>query len=200
MSQFETAYPDGSTPLDPNEMDGLIPDYITTQGELNQLERDNILEAATWARGKKHREILTATFVFSLHRRMLGRVWTRAGTQRTSNKNIGVFKEEIGSSLGALLGDARYWIDHNTYGWDELAARFHHRLVSIHPFVNGNGRHARLLTDILLTSGHQEPFTWGQTTMSDRLDAEGPLRQTYISALKAADAGDYAPLIRFVRT
>ncbi len=200
MSPVEIAYPDGSTPLDPNEVDGLIPDYITTQGELNQLEHENILEATAWATSKNHSEILTATFILLLHKRMLGRVWRWAGTQRQSNKNIGVFKEEIASSIGALLGDAKYWIEHGTYDGDELAARFHHRLVSIHPFVNGNGRHARLMTDILLGSVNQEPFTWGLSQSGQDIDTEGILRQTYISALRAADAGDYGPLIRFVRT
>ena len=94
----------------------------------------------------------------------------------------------------------RYWIENKTYGWDEIGARFHHRLVSTHAFVNGNGRHARMMTDILLSSAGQEAFSWGLKTPNEALDVEGPLREQYISALKTADQGDYDALLRFVRS
>ena len=200
MSPFPIDYPPGATPLDPNEVDGLIPDYITTQAELNALERENILEAINWAHGRQHSDVLNATFALDLHKRMLNRVWEWAGTQRTSDKNIGVFKEQISTELAKLFGDAQYWIENNTYSWDEIGARFHHRFVSIHVFVNGNGRHARILTDILLTSNGQEPFSWGMKTSEGALEVEGALRQEYISALKKADQGDYDALVRFVRS
>jgi len=199
MSQFPIHYPSGATPLDPDEMDGLIPDYITTQGELNALERENILEASNWAHGRRHSDILHATFVFDLHKRMFNRVWKWAGTQRKSNKTIGVSKEHISSELAQLLGDVKYWIEHSTYRWDEIATRFHHRLVSIHAFVNGNGRHARVMTEILLESNEQKVFSWGMNTSAEALEVEGALRQEYISALKKADQGDYDALLRFVR-
>lgn len=200
MSPFPLDYPDGATPLDPNEVEGLIPDYITTQGELNSLERENILEASNWAHGRQHADILNATFALDLHKRMFSRVWGWAGAQRTSNKNLGVSWEQISTELAQLFGDAKYWIENNTDGWDVIGARFHHRLVSIHAFVNGNGRHARIMTDILLSSGRQEAFSWGMRTFGGALEVEGALRQEYISALKKADLGDYDGLLRFVRS
>ena len=200
MSQFIIDYPSGATPLDPNELDGLIPDYITTQGELNALERQNILEATSWVSGRQHSDVLNSTFAFDLHRRMLNRVWKWAGRQRTSNKTIGVFKEHISTELAKLFGDVKYWIDNKTYAWDEIGARFHHRLVSIHIFVNGNGRHARIMTDTLLMTNGQEPFSWGIKKSKGALEVEGTLRREYISALKKADQLDYGDLLRFVRS
>ena len=200
MSPFPVDYPPGATPLDPNEADGLIPDYVTTQAELNALERENIMEATNWAESRRHSAIFTVAFTLDLHKRMLNRVWRWAGKQRTSNKNLGVFKENISTELANLLADAKYWIENKTYGWDEIGARFHHRLVSIHVFVNGNGRHARLMTNILLSSSGQEPFSWGMKTHTGALEAQGASRDEYISALKGADQGDYAALIRFVRS
>jgi Fic-DOC domain mobile mystery protein B len=188
VSPFTIDYPPGATPLNPNEAEGLIPDYITTQGELNTLERENIIEATTWAESRQHSDILTATFTLDVHRRMLNRVWKWAGKLRRSNKNIGV------------LADTKYWIENETYGWDEIGARFHHRLVSIHVFVNGNGRHARIMTNILLSSHRKEPFSWGMRTHTGALEVGGALRDEYISALKRADQGDYDALIRFVRS
>lgn len=200
MSEFEIVYPPGATPLDPNELDGLLPDYITTQYELNTLERDNILEAVDWAHGRKHSDILNVTFAFDLHKRMLRRVWKWAGQPRKSNKNIGVAKEQISGELALLFGDTKYWIEHQAYTWDEIATRFHHRLVAIHAFVNGNGRHARLMTDVLLTSAGQQPFSWGMKTLQGDLEVESVLRKEYIAALQEADQHDYSKLLRFVRS
>ena len=200
MSPFPIDYPPGATPLDPNEAEGLIPDYITTQGELNTLERENITEAGNWAESRQHSDILTATFTLDVHRRMLNRVWKWAGKLRKSNKNIGVFTEDISTELARLLDDTKYWIEYETFGWDEIGARFHHRLVSIHVFVNGNGRHARLMTNILLSSNGQGPFSWGMRTHTGVLEVGGALRDEYISALKRADQHDYDALIRFARS
>jgi len=200
VSPFPIDYPPGATPLDPNEAEGLIPDYITTQGELNTLERENITEATNWAEGRQHSDILTATFTLNVHRRMLNRVWKWAGKLRRSNKNIGVLKENISTELASLLADTRYWIENDTYGWDEIGARFHHRLVSIHVFVNGNGRHARIMTNILLSSNRQAPFSWGMRTHTGALEVGGALRDEYMAALKRADQGDYEALMRFVRS
>lgn len=199
MSPVEIKYPAGATPLDPDEAAGLIPNYITTQGELNALEKDNILRAFTWAKGNPTKDILNASFVLALHRRMFENVWKWAGKVRTTEKNIGVDPAQIQNQLAALLGDTKYWIKNGTHPWDEIAARFHHRLVQIHVFANGNGRHARLLTDLLLSSHGQPKFTWGITQDDSQLVAEGPVRDSYIQALKSADQGDFAPLIKFGR-
>lgn len=200
MSRFKIKYPVGATPLDPDELKGLIPEYITTQGELNILERDNIIEATDWANRKKHFDVLNSTFCFDLHKRMFGRVWKWAGKVRTSNKNIGVSKEQIYTQLKLLHDDTTYWIDNKTFGFDEVAARFHHRLVWIHVFVNGNGRHARLMTNILLRSHGHGPFTWGNTTSQELLDTENTVRRKYIASLRAADQGDFEPLLNFIKS
>ena len=200
MRDLRIESPDGATPLDPNEMGGLIPDYITTQAELNALERDNILEAQTWALRKRRTDILHTTFAFDLHKRMFNRVWKWAGMQRRPDKNIGVPWSQIPTELATLFGDSRYWTKHGTYGPDEIAVRFHRQLVWIHVFPNGNGRHARLMTDVLLLSGGQQLFSWGMNTSTAVLEAEGPLRQEYIAALQEADRGDYRRLLRFARS
>ena len=197
MSKIEIKYPSGATPLDPNELGGLIPDYITTQGELNTLEMENIVVASNWALSKKHTDFLNVTFCYDLHKRMFEQVWKWAGKQRQSNKNIGVSKEQIISQLKQLFDDTDYWIKHNSFGWNEIAARFHHRLVWVHAFVNGNGRHARLLTNILLRANGQEPFTWGNATHRELIDTESAVRKEYIAALREADNNSFDRLLKF---
>ncbi len=200
MKTIDFIYPSGATPLDPNETDGLIPDYITTQGELNILEQENILDAANWVLGKRDGDILNASFLMDLHHRMLNRVWKWAGKPRRSDKNIGVPKEQIHNQLHLLLNDAKYWIENKTYPLDEIAARFHARLVGIHIFANGNGRHARLMTDLLLRQNGVDPFSWGQKSSTSQIEVEGPIRENYIASLRAADKGDFGPLLKFVRS
>lgn len=195
MSRIKLHYPPGATPLDPNEMGGLIPQYITAQAELNLLERENILEAATWAFSGRRHDCLNTSFCLELHRRMFHRVWKWAGKIRTTDKNLGAPKEQVLIRLKLLFDDTAYWLKEGTYEIDETGARFHHRLVLIHPFANGNGRHARLMTDVLLSTNGESPFTWGQT---DLYPAESSARQDYISALKLADQGDYSALKKFV--
>ena len=142
---------DGSTPLTEEELDQLIPSYITLRYELNEAEQANILEAEEWTFLRK-RDVLSEQFLDNLHKRMFGRVWRWAGEHRQSNKNLGIDAYRIPTELRQLLEDCRYWIDNITYEPDEIAVRFHHRLVWIHPYPNGNGRHARLATDSFLGS------------------------------------------------
>jgi len=134
---------DAATPLTPEEREGLIPSYITLRRELNEAEQANILEAEAWALARKP-DILDEKSLKTLHKRMFGRVWRWAGEFRRTERSIGVAPHHIGVDLRNVLADCRYWIEHGTYPPDEIAARFHHRLVQIHPFPNGNGRHARL--------------------------------------------------------
>lgn len=190
------AHAPGATPLDPDEARGLIPGHIRTQAELNQWEQANVLEGSTWALRSRGRDFLSEGFVRELHRRMFGNTWRWAGTFRTTGKNIGVDSLQIGVKLRDLLNDANYWLEHRTYAVDEIAARFHHRLVAIHPFSNGNGRHARLMTDVLLKRQGAAAFTWGGAN----LESVGDARDRYLAALRAADAGDYAQLLAFVRS
>jgi len=190
--------PKGATPLDPDEIDDLKIKTITTRGELDRWEQQNIGEAMDWLDTRKNKsEILNESFVKKLHEKMLNKVWTWAGSFRKTDKNIGVDKYMIGVELKNLLDDTKYWIDNDTYESDELAIRFHHQLVKIHCFPNGNGRHSRLMTDILLTDVFdKEPFTWGNGNLS----VEGGVRDTYINALHSADNNEYEPLMEFVRS
>jgi len=191
--------PVGATPLDPDEAEGLVPDHIVTRGELNAWEQLNIAHAAEWIwkRGVGHADdLLTREVVCELHRRMFSETWIWAGRFRGSLKNLGVPPEAIPERLHDLLADVRYWVEHRTYAVDEMACRFHHRLVSVHPFPNGNGRHARLMTDAFLRTLGAEVFSWG----SGSIDNPGSVRDRYIHALRAADNGHYAALMAFVRS
>lgn len=186
---------DGQTPLSEEEREGLIPSYITLRAELNEAEQANILAAEEWA-FKRARNVLDIDFLKELHKRMFGRVWIWAGTSRTTGKNIGVDAYRIRTDLQELINDGTYWIENGTYEPDEIAARFHHRLVCIHPYPNGNGRHARLATDLLLRALDQPRFTWGSQNLTD----PGQTRTLYIEALRAADNHDYGLLLAFVRS
>jgi Fic-DOC domain mobile mystery protein B len=190
--------PEGATPLDPDEANGLIPQHIWTQGQLNEWEQANILDAEKWLNRQRFHlaKVTTTDFIKKLHVRMFGKTWTWAGAFRQSNKNIGVDKFEIAVSLYNLLDDVRYQIECQSYSIAELAARFHHRLVLVHPFANGNGRHARMMTDIILLSQGQKRFTWGR---AKNLGEVSPVRERYIKALRAADQHNYESLIAFVQ-
>jgi Fic-DOC domain mobile mystery protein B len=192
---FETD--DASTPLAEEEKEGLIPSWLTFRHELNAVEQENILLAEQWAFSGRKREIFTEKFIRDLHKRMFGKVWKWAGTFRQTARNIGVDAWKIAPDLKTLLEDARYWIEHHTYPPDEIAARFHHRLVWIHPFPNGNGRMSRLMTDILLQTQLQQPrFSWGSANLVDISQT----RQQYVQSLRAADGGQIQPLLDFVRS
>jgi len=187
---------DGATPLDPDESEGLIPTHVTTREELNRLEQENIMEAIRWLETARLKDILNESFIRKLHQRMFGRVWEWAGQFRTTDKSIGIAKEQIGVSLHNLCEDTKAQIKHAAYPPDEIAYRFHHRLVLIHPFPNGNGRHARLFTDLLLEKTLGRPrFSWGGM----RGVPEGDIRADYLDALHAADKGNFRRLAEFVR-
>lgn len=189
---------EGQTPLDVDEATALIPSWVATRGDLNRAEQENIIRAEASLRGRRFRppELLAESFVRQLHRRMFGEVWQWAGSYRTSNKNIGVDYWRIADEIGQLLGSALYWVEHEVYDPDELAVRFHHRLVAVHPFPNGNGRLARTAADLLIEALGGKKFTWGRS-----LAAKDPsaARRTYIAALRAAGGGDIAPLLAFAR-
>lgn len=186
----------GATPLDPDEIDGLLPSHIRTQEELNEWEQANIGRALAWVASARRRDALAEVFLRELHRRMFRDTWRWAGSFRSTERNIGVAPEQIAPRLRDLLDDTRYWLKHGTYPIDEAAARFHHRLVSIHCFANGNGRHARLMTDLLLVSQGEEPFSWGREDLVHAGDA----RNRYLAALRAADVHDLTKLLAFVRS
>jgi Fic-DOC domain mobile mystery protein B len=188
---------DGNTPLSPEELADLIPN-LATREELNEWERENILRGREWAVGDRTSpsDMVSNEYVRKLHRKMFEETWKWAGDYRHTEKNIGVSVHEIRERLMALFGDTRYWIENGTYLTDEIAVRFHHRLVFIHPFPNGNGRHARLIVDIIAMKLGRPVFTWG----SANLVKEGEARTTYLEAIRAADEGDIQPLLNFVRS
>jgi len=196
---LELLYIDGQTPLDEDEKEGLRIKSISTRGELDEFEQLNIEQAIQWTLGKKWSQeyILSEEFVKELHRQMYKEVWKWAGEFRKTNKNIGVDKYQISVSLKQLLGDCLYWIAHKTYTEDEIAIRFKHKLVQIHCFPNGNGRHSRLMADIIISHIFGKPFfSWGRNNLTKK----GEARQNYLSAIRLADKGNYDSLTRFSRS
>lgn len=188
--------PEGATPLDPDEVEGLTFKHITTRGELDELEQSNIQSGLFWLERGRKTEILDSQFLRDLHKQLFGEVWAWAGTFRTREKNIGIDPVMIGVELQSLLDDARYWVANETYPPLEAAARFHHRLVQIHPFPNGNGRHARISADLYLS----EYFDHSQIDWNDgqSLIYNNARRNAYIAALRAADGYDFELLLKFV--
>ncbi len=187
--------PTGATPIDPDEAEGLIPEHVATRGELDELEEANIQEGLEWAL-RSSREVLSEEFLYELHRRMFDAIWTWARKVRLTDKNIGVDKNIVRTEVRKLIEDAHYWRENTVYEPDELAVRFHHRLVSIHPFPNGNGRHARLMADLLARELGESAFSWGGVSLTNTSD----LRTEYIGALRAADGGNVDPLLKFARS
>lgn len=191
-------YINGQTPLNEDEKEGLLIGTISTRGELDEFEQANIQQAIEWTLRNKFRQdqILTEEFVLLVHKKMFSEVWEWAGTKRKSNKNIGVDKYQITTELKTLLEDCKYWIDKKTFNPDETAIRFSHRLVKIHIFPNGNGRHSRLIADILVSHVFNKPvFTWGKSDLSKNND----IRKIYLKAIYSADNGDIEPLVEFSR-
>jgi Fic-DOC domain mobile mystery protein B len=188
--------PDGATPIGGVDTRGLRQNHILTRAELNAAEQDNILAGLTWTRRLRRPDYLTEAFVLRLHKEMFGEVWRWAGHLRTHETNLGVVPHLIRPRLRAALDDVRYWVDQKAYGIDETALRLHHILVSVHPFPNGNGRHTRLMADLLVQQLGAPPFSWG----GDDIGTMGELRSRYIASLKAADAHDIGPLLAFGRS
>jgi len=188
--------PDGATPLDPDEMEGLKHPHIETRGELDQLEQQNIQDGYKWlTQQRKYKSFVNEDFIKLLHEKLLGEVWSWAGQFRLTEKNIGVDPIHISVELRNLLDDVSVWLEHGTYEREEFAARLHHRLVKIHLFANGNGRHARIFTDVVLEKEMEvASVNWG----ADSLSTDGDHRERYINALRAADKNDYELLVEFV--
>lgn len=186
---------DGHTELSPEDHEGLIPTYIATRGELFEAEQRNISQALL-RRPPQTEELLDDKYLRNLHNAMFGQVWNWAGQYRTRETNIGIEPTQIAVAVRSLTDDVNWWIDSETFEIDEIAVRFHHRLVAIHPFRNGNGRHGRVAADYLARALGAEPFTWGRLL---RL-ATSDLRRAYLSALKNADAGEISQLLIFARS
>lgn len=191
MNIFETD--DNSTPLTEEEKQQLKAKWITTRAELNELETKGIAEAEIWLL-KNKKDILNEKFIKILHKKMFGEIWKWAGAFRTTERNIGVAPYEIQPKIRILTDDVKFWIDNKTYTPKEIAVRFHHRLVQIHPFPNGNGRISRLMADLLMRQFDLPAINWGTSDLTKISD----LRKKYISALRSADNGDYSLLLNFI--
>jgi len=197
MIQYQ--YVAGQTPLDEEEKRDLIPSIVARE-DLDAFEQENILEARKWLMQKSvlaKQDIFTERFLLGLHSRMYGHVWKWAGTYRKTNKNIGVERFLIPIELHQLLGDANYWLEHETYPISDLAVIFHHRLVKIHLFPNGNGRHARMCADAIAAKYGGEKLSWGGNSDITKPD---DIRKRYIAALREADRGNYEPLLAFAKS
>ena len=191
--------PDDATPLEASEREALLQTWITHRSDLNEAEEANIVSGALWGRrrrGLKPADLLNEEFAKTLHAKMFGDVWKWAGTYRKTERNIGIDPHLIPVEMPAMFDDIRYWVEHKTYPPDEIAVRLHHRLVAIHPFPNGNGRHARLMADLLIEQLGGKPFSWGGGSLAD----VGTLRTRYVAALKSADNHDIGPLLEFARS
>lgn len=192
-------YISGQTPLDEEEKEGLLIPTISTREELDEFEQQNIEEAIQWlfSRKLKSEIILTERFVLDLHRRMYGKVWAWAGRIRKTDKNLGIDKWQIPTALHVLLNDTLFWVQNKTFEPDEVAIRFKHRIVSIHCFSNGNGRHSRLMADVIIEKIFKKTvFSWG----AGDLNANGDVRKEYLRGVKAADQGNIASLLTFARS
>ncbi|KHD89979.1 MAG: cell filamentation protein [Bdellovibrio sp. ArHS] len=190
--------PPGATPLDDETLLGLIPG-LTTHSELDEYEAAGIARALLWAYGSRtlKKDLLSASGLCLLHKKMFQDTWAWAGTFRRRETNIGVTPERIQNELGLLLGDVKYWLAHDTFSVEEIVARFHHRLVWIHPFPNGNGRFSRLAADLLMEQVGQSRPTWGKANLGKM----GQKRAQYIHSLQIADrSGSYAPLMEFMKS
>ncbi len=191
----------GQTPLDENECEGLRIRTISTKRELDEFEQKNIEQAVQWSIGKKIKvdSLLSEQFIKSIHKRMYSEVWKWAGIFRKSEKNIGIESWKISTELKMLLDDTKFWIENKSYSEDEIAIRFKHRIVSIHCFPNGNGRHSRLMADLIAEKiFNRKTFTWGQS--NSNLSNASDQRSKYLLALKKADRGDFNDLINFARS
>ena len=191
-------YQAGQTPLDPEQISGLKIKTIATQQQLNEFEQASINEALIWLTSKrKIKNLLSEKFIIQVHQRMFGLVWNWAGHFRRTETNLGVDWTKIRVELRQLVADVDFWVEHHTYLPDEIAIRFKHRLVSIHCFPNGNGRHSRIMADLIaLHVFGLNKFSWGNSSLVDSSEQ----RKMYLKALQLADNGDFSQLIKFARS
>lgn len=194
------AHAPGATPLSEEDIAGLKLANITTQGELNEAEAENIIRGQEWAlrsRTAKLPEMLCDDYLLRLHKEMFGDVWKWAGKVREHDTNIGVPAHRIRTDLRQLYDEVRGWLEYRAYPPDETSIRLHYRIVTIHAFPNGNGRHARMLAHMAMVRHFgMKPLPWGGSLLRDA-DRK---RKAYIDALAAADNRDFAPLLCFARS
>lgn len=194
MSVLDQPDGDGHTLVPDDELEHLKLSYIRTRGELNAAEQAGIARVYASRRRPTLDRLLDDLYLRRLHRRMYDQVWDWAGRYRLVDTNIGIDPPQIPAAVRDLVAGAKMWFD----GGDPSveAVRLYHRLVFIHPFVNGNGRFSRLAAHFAGRALDIEPFTWGASLGLDTTT----LRRRHLEALWAADAGDLDPLIVFSRS
>ena len=196
LTAFSDDEPEGATPLTPEGREGLIPSGVSLRHELNEYEQANITEARLWVLGRKHNPV-EVPFCRNLHRRMFGTVWKWAGVYRAHNTYpVGCDNPHIEQQLHQMIGNTAFWIENQTFAPDEIAVRFHHGLVKIHPFANGNGRWSRLMGDVLARYLDRPVFTWG----GSQLLGDDDVRRAYLASLRKADGDDFPDLLTFARS
>jgi Fic-DOC domain mobile mystery protein B len=185
---------DKATPVD--DISGLIPTHITNKDQLNEWEVNNIIKAAGKYLGRRKTRAITLEMIKNVHRDMFNETWQWAGQFRRVDLSIGIDWHKINEEVKKLADDIEYWEnDKKSPTIFERSVRIHHRLVKIHPFKNGNGRHARMMSDIFLYShGHKMPI-WPSHELIIRTN----IRDKYIGALAKADKNDYGPLEKLTR-
>lgn len=196
---LDLEYTNGQSLISEEEKEDILIPTISTRGELDEFEQANIEKAVEWSMKRRFsmNEVLSVAFTEELHKRMFSEVWGWAGSFRRTNKSIGVDKYQIEQELYKLLDDCMFWISNNVYTEDETAIRYKYRMVSIHPFPNGNGRHSRICGDILVSHILGLPiFPWG----GKRIEKSGDTRQRYLRALHRADQNDFSALLEFARS
>jgi Fic-DOC domain mobile mystery protein B len=190
--------PDDATPLAPEERDALLQTWISDRNDLNEAEQENIVKGVIWARRRRAKavDLFNEEFAKALHKQMFGEVWRWAGRYRQTERNIGIEAYRIPVEMPAMFDNVRYWIEHKIHRPDQIAVELHHRLTVIHPFPNGNGRHARLMADLLVERLGGQAFSWGGSSLAD----VGELRRRYVAVLRMADNHEVGPLLEFARS
>lgn len=186
--------PEGATPID--DISELKIENINTLNELNKAEMRNILCALRkhlMSRVEHPHKWFNFSNLISIHKDMFSDVWEWAGQFRRTQTSIGIQSYLISTELKKLCDDAKFWYTGNSLSLLEQAARIHHRLVWIHPFPNGNGRFARLVSDMYLKGCRGKHPNWPTNLQENAVE-----RKKYISTLKAADEGNFEPLIAYL--
>jgi Fic-DOC domain mobile mystery protein B len=191
--------PAGASPISDEQAEGLKQTWVSTQEDLNAVEEKNFSRGRDWLFKSKREanDISRIEFLCTLHKKMLGEVYSWAGEIRRNQTNIGIESHQIRTSVENLRRDLLSWIDNQSHTEEEIAIKYHFRLVQIHPFLNGNGRLSRFLADFLNEKYFEnEPFSWGRKN----LILKGEARSSYLRALKDADQENLMPLIEFARS
>ncbi len=196
MGKFNFVHRDGATPLDEEQTRGLKFKHITTLSELDEVEDINIQSGLEWLNGQRNPDYLSIEFLCKLHEKLFGDVWSWAGKFRKIEVNLSKIRSyDVGPQLINLFEDTKLWLQNDKMDWDEISAQLHHRLVSIHPFPNGNGRTTRIFTEFVQRRNGKEITSW----MESLKDNPAERRKCYINALKKADNGDMNALVDFMK-